>query len=110
MKKIPDMKELGLSEIDPKDRTLYMMWESSHARAERVTIRLWIVILVLIVALIGTNAGWIWYESQFEEVVTNTETVTQEATADGNSDIKFIGGDYYVGEGETDNNENINNN
>ena len=28
--------------------------------------RLFIIILVLILALIGTNVGWIIYESQFE--------------------------------------------
>lgn len=102
------MTDLGLNELDSKDRTLYMIWESSHARAERVTIRLWIVIIVLIVALLGTNAGWIYWETQYEDVVTSTETVTQEATADGDSDIRFIGGDYYGGESETDSNQNDN--
>jgi len=100
------MSDLGLNELDSKDRTLYMIWESSHARAERVTVRLWIVILVLIVSLIGTNAGWIYYESQFE--YSTTTTVTQEATADGDSDITLrgIGDNYYGGESETDSNNN----
>lgn len=101
------MSDLGLNELDSKDRTLYMIWESSHARAERVTVRLWIVILVLIVSLIGTNAGWIYYESQWAYVETSTQTITQEATSDGDSDINLqnIGGDYYGGESKTDNNE-----
>jgi hypothetical protein len=100
--KIPDMKELGLNELEPKDRTLYLMWESSQARMERTNKMQFIVILVLIIALIGTNAGWIWYESQFEDSVTTT--VTQEATSDGNSDINLrgIGDNYYGRESETD--------
>ena len=80
----------------------YIAFESVQARLERINQKLWIVILVLIVALIGTNAGWIWYESQFEDSVTTT--VTQEATSDGNSDINLrgIGDNYYGGESETD--------
>lgn len=34
--------------------------------------RLFIVWIITFVALIGTNAGWMWYESQFEETVTET--------------------------------------
>lgn len=102
------MSDLGLNELDSKDRALYFMWESSHARAERTVVRLWIVVLVLIVALLGTNAGWIYYESQFEDVVTSTETVTQEATADRDGEIRLIGGDYYGDKSETDSNQNNN--
>lgn len=48
------------------------------AMAERTIKRLWIVILVLIIALIGTNGAWLYYESQFEDVVT-TEIVQENA-------------------------------
>lgn len=85
----------------------YIAFESSQARMERTNRRMWIVILVLIVALLGTNAGWIYYEAQFEDVVTSTETVTQEATADDDSEIRLIGGDYY-GESEADSNQDNN--
>lgn len=82
----------------------YIVFESSQARMERVNKRLWIALLVLIVALIGTNAGWIYYESQFE--YSTTTTVTQEATSDGNSDINLrgIGDNFYGGESKTDSN------
>ena len=93
--------------MDDKQRIPYIVFESSQARMERVNKKLWIIVLVLIVALLGTNAGWIYYESQFEEVVTNTETVTQEATADGSGEIRLIGGDYY-GESKADDNQNDN--
>lgn len=35
-----------------------------------------IIIIILIIALIGTNVGWLIYESQFE-TVTEGETTTQ---------------------------------
>lgn len=59
----------------------YIAHESAMARLERIIKRLWIVIIILIVLLAGTNAAWIWYETQWEDV---TETVvTQSAYSDG---------------------------
>ena len=69
----------------------YIVHEGEMVRMERMNRRLWIVILVLIAALIVTNAAWIYYENQFEDV-TVTQEVQQE-TSDG--DIHFVGGDYY---------------
>lgn len=69
-------------------------YEVEQAHRERTERRLWIVILVLIAALIGSNAAWIWYESQFEDVTTTTQEVTQEAD---NGENHFVGGDYYYG-------------
>lgn len=108
-KKLPTFDELGLNELDARDRSLYLMWESSHYRAERINLRLWIVILVLIVALVGTNVGWLIYESQFTEVMSTTQTVSQEASTDGDGAItlQHIGGNY-VGESETNDNNNSN--
>ena len=67
----------------------YIVHEAELARAERTAKRLWITILLLIVLLVGTNAGWIWFESQFEYSQT-TQEVTQESNHVDNS---FIGGD-----------------
>ena len=36
-----------------------------------------IIIIILILALIGTNVGWFIYESQFETVTTDTDEYTQ---------------------------------
>ena len=85
------------------DNNIRFIIESSLAKLEKANTRLWIIVILLIVALIGTNAGWLVYESQYEDSVT-TQTVTQEATSDGDSDIviKSVGGDYYGGESETD--------
>ena len=67
------------------------------ALAERTIKRLWIVILVLVVLLVGTNIAWIVYESQFI-----TEEVSQEVEATrGNAYVVGIG-DLDYGTGETD--------
>lgn len=65
----------------------YIVHESAMARAERGAKRLWTVIILLIVLLVGSNGAWLWYESQFETV----ETTTIEAEQDG-SDVNIVGG------------------
>lgn len=70
------------------------------AMAERTIKRLWICVLVLIIALIGTNGAWLYYESQFETITTE---VTQE-NADGYNN--YIGNDGDIVNGETDNKNN----
>lgn len=84
--------------MEQSERTVnYLIFESVQVRLERTNRRLWILCIILILALIGTNAGWIYYESQFEE---STE-VTQEVDT-GEGDATVIGiGDYY-GENQTD--------
>lgn len=72
----------------------YIVHEQEMARRERTEKRLWITIILLIVLLVGSNAGWIYYESQLTDVIT--QEVIQEADNGSNS---FIGGDVY---GETD--------
>lgn len=72
----------------------YIVHEASMARMERQAKRLWIAVLVLIVMLVGTNAAWLYYESQWETVY---QKVTQEAD---NGTNNFVGGDLI---GETDN-------
>lgn len=74
----------------------YLEYESSQARMERTNKRMWILCIILIVSLIGTNGAWIYYESQFEDTEVSQEIDT------GNGDATVIGvGDYY-GEGEAD--------
>ena len=81
----------------------YIAHESMMARLERITHRQWIVILVLILALVASNVGWIVYESQWETY--EEVTVTQDAnTEEGNAVNRYIGGDSY-GESEADGND-----
>jgi len=76
----------------------YIVHESEVARLERITKRLWILILVLVILLVATNAIWIWYESQWEVVHT---TVTQE---NGEGINNYIGNDGDIIYGTADGN------
>lgn len=79
------------------ENVTYLEFESSQARMERTNFRLWLLCLVLIISLLGTNTAWIVYENQFEDTEVSQEIDT------GEGDATVIGvGDYY-GEGETDN-------
>lgn len=72
----------------------YLVHEMEMARTERTIKRLWITTLILIFMLVGTNAAWIYFESQWETVY---QEVVQEAD---NGTNNFVGGDLV---GETDN-------
>ena len=73
----------------------YAVHEGAVARQERTIKRLWILCILIFVCLIGTNAAWIFYEMQYEDVV-----VTQDVDT-GNGDALVSGtGDVY-GTGKT---------
>ena len=61
----------------------YYVHESDMARMERQIKRLWIVLIMTIVFLVGSNAAWIYYESQFVDEVT--ETIETSADGGGNA-------------------------
>lgn len=77
----------------------FAFFESACTRLENANRRLFIVIILLLTALIATNAGWLYYESQFEDVSIQQQ-VEQDAGGSGNN--TFIGGDAY-GRAESDN-------
>ena len=84
--------------MDEQIHIPFIAFEGATSRLERSNRRLWIVILVLIVALIGSNAGWLIYESQFEDI-----TITQEAENDGGDIVMNGEGDLTInGQGEAD--------
>lgn len=82
---------------NPVDSVPYLFHEAEMARAERTIKRFWILVLTLVVLLVGSNAAWLWYESQFQE----TETVI-EAEQDG-SGVNIVSGESveYGAEGES---------
>ena len=83
----------------------YIVYESEMTRLERIIRRQFVLIIVALCFLVGTNAVWIWYESQFEEVVTTTE-VKQDVQQDSdNGNNTFIGGDNGETESQTDSKE-----
>lgn len=46
----------------------YIVFEGELARAERHVKRLWIALIVAVVALLASNLAWLYYESQFETI------------------------------------------
>lgn len=66
----------------------YLAHEAAMARQERANRRLWILCIILVILLFGSNAAWLYYSTQFEDVV-----VTQE-NADGYNN--FIGDDGNI--------------
>lgn len=73
----------------------YIVFESTIARMERVNKRLCALIIMIFLAFVATNIGWIVYENGFEEV-----TITQDAP-DGNNN--YVGGNGSITNGETGN-------
>lgn len=73
----------------------YIVFESSQARMERTNRRLWIVTIILIALLFLTNGLWLYYNSQWSDVV-----VTQE-NEDGQNN--YVGNDGDIFNGETNN-------
>jgi hypothetical protein len=67
----------------------YSIHEGMMARQERTIRRLWILCIIIFIALIATNAGWIYYESQFitEEVTQDVDTGNGAAYVAGIGDI-----------------------
>lgn len=51
----------------------YAAHEGMMARMERTIRRLWVLCIILIILLAGTNAAWFCYESQFVDEVTITQ-------------------------------------
>ncbi len=76
----------------------YVVLEANRASSDKEKKQLWIVIILLIIMLVGTNGAWLWYESQFE-TVTTTE-ITQE-NSDGYNN--YIGNDGDINNGNAEN-------
>ncbi len=84
-------------EEEMKKMVPYFAVEGEMARMERVNHRLWILCILLLAVLLGTNAGWLYYESQWEVVSTSEEyTITSgddgNAIYNGSGEVKLYGG------------------
>ena len=75
----------------------FYVHEGTVDRLMSIIRKLWILALVLVILLVGTNAAWIFYESQFETV-----SVEQEVDTGLGSAYVSGTGDVNVGEGETE--------
>lgn len=72
----------------------FIAHESAMARMERTIKRLWILLMVLVVLLVGSNVAWIIYESQFVEEEWSYEATTDEggtAIANGSGEVNYYG-------------------
>lgn len=72
----------------------FFIHEATVERLERLNKRWFILVLVVFIALIATNAGWIIYESQFETYYYSQEAQTENAPAvtllnTGEGDINY---------------------
>lgn len=101
---MPDCKSCKAERQQAAD-VPYIVHESAMARAERANKRLWIALILVIVLLVGSNIGWMVYESQSEKVTT---TESYEATTDdGGTAIANGSGEVrYYGAGEVHENDN----
>ena len=77
----------------------YIVFEGMAARFERIIARLWVLLIILALMLVGTNLAWIYYENQFEDVVT---TIEAEQEAD-NGGSNFVVNGYGETEGQDNN-------
>lgn len=97
----------GCGEHKLPESVPYIVHESDMSRLERQLKRLWVVILVLIFLLVGSNCAWLWYESQFETVETVEEYQIEQDAESGNNNSIINGGEIV--NGETDSNLQENN-
>ena len=70
----------------------YRIYETSMARMDRQLKRLWIALIVAIIATVATNIAWLIYISQYD-------FESYEVTADNDGIANYIGndGDIYNG-------------
>lgn len=86
-------------DITPVPRWAYesavdqLKWEhqANMARAERANHRWFIIALVLLLLLFGTNAGWLAYESQFTDEIVTQEVWQDVDTRHGSAIVSGIG-------------------
>lgn len=77
-----------MEEMEKKTISSETAHEIIVAVMERQVKRLFILCIILFIALVGTNAYWIWNENQYQDVVTETYTAETDAggTAIANGD------------------------
>ena len=76
----------------------YIAFESAQARAERITKRLIIALVLAVVLIFASNAAWLWAWMQYDYVSdsTTTETVTVDGE-DGTANYASKGGSIVNG-------------
>lgn len=75
------------------------IYEGEAIRMHQTNKRLFVLCVVLIIITFASNAGWMFYASQFETV-----QIEAEQQADGDSTNYLIGGDYNASKAESEGN------
>lgn len=89
------------------DENVEMITKAQHdvdmARMERSNGRIWVLCIIMTVAFLLSNIGWLVYESQFQDEITFTQE--GQADADGNVILNGsgTGAVNYYGESTADN-------
>lgn len=81
----------------------YIVFEGEMARNERHIRRLWILVIILAVMLVGTNIGWLIYEAQFMDKVVTVESQTDgggTAIANASGEVSIYGESESNGQAE----------
>lgn len=76
----------------------YTVYESGMARMERVNKRCFLAWLITFLLLVGCVTGFIWYEAQFTDEIT--ETYESEASGGGLAIVNRDGSVNTYGAGE----------
>lgn len=84
----------------------YFVMEGVVDRQSTTIKRLWVLCILLVVFLVGSNAGWLWYESQFEDVETTQKVEQEVETGNSDGDITITGIGNIYGEDKTNNTDN----
>lgn len=97
------MENEEMNTVENQVSVPYFVHEAEMARQERTIKRLWILSIIIFLALVITNAGWIVYESQYEDVVTTQEVEQEVDTGNGDAFVHGIGNLYGTGTTESQN-------
>ncbi len=84
----------------------YYVMEGVVDRQSTTIKRMWVLCILLVVLLVGSNAGWLWYESQFEDVETTQKVEQEVETDDNDGGIIITGIGNIYGEDKTNNTDN----
>ena len=96
--KCQEIAEKGKKDIENSLTIPFAAHESAMGREElHIKALIWVIVL-LIVLLVGTNAGWLWYESTMETVVETTETTFEDVVQESNEGSNNIVGGDIIGE------------
>ena len=59
--------------MEHKNDVPFIVHEGITTKLERTIEKLWILCIILILLLVGTNLAWIYYENSFEDIVVTQE-------------------------------------